>query len=95
LIAVRAAHPPQSRHSSTIGRRAALTRWGVSDNINTARDLEGKFLIGHSGVFLQIREGKPRLAALSVDRSDDLEQARELIASREPVNREDLAAVPD
>src|SRR5438094_6266304 len=40
----------------------------VGDNINTARYLEGKFLIGHSGVFLQIREGKPRLAALSVDR---------------------------
>jgi 3-phenylpropionate/trans-cinnamate dioxygenase ferredoxin reductase subunit len=36
-----------------------------------------------------------RLAgALSVNRSDDLEEARRLIASREPVDREELARTP-
>jgi 3-phenylpropionate/trans-cinnamate dioxygenase ferredoxin reductase subunit len=36
-----------------------------------------------------------RLAgALSVNRSDDLELARKLIASREPVDKEELAALP-
>ena len=49
---------------------------------------DGKFTIYYL-------DGDRLAAALSVDRSDDLEQARELIASREPVNREDLAAVPD
>ena len=37
-------------------------------------------------------EGDRLVAALSVDRSDDLERARELIASRAPVDREELAA---
>jgi 3-phenylpropionate/trans-cinnamate dioxygenase ferredoxin reductase subunit len=37
-------------------------------------------------------DGDRLAAALTVGRSDDLEQARELIVSREPVNREQLAA---
>ncbi len=49
---------------------------------------EGKFTIYYL-------DGDRLAAALSVDRSDDLEQARELIASREPVDREALARVPD
>jgi 3-phenylpropionate/trans-cinnamate dioxygenase ferredoxin reductase component len=44
---------------------------------------EGKFTIYYL-------DGDRLAAALSVDRSDDLEQARELIASREPVNRDEL-----
>jgi 3-phenylpropionate/trans-cinnamate dioxygenase ferredoxin reductase component len=48
---------------------------------------EGKFTIYYL-------DGDRLAAALSVDRSDDLEQARELIASREPVDREALARVP-
>jgi 3-phenylpropionate/trans-cinnamate dioxygenase ferredoxin reductase subunit len=40
-------------------------------------------------------DGDRLAAALTVGRSDDLEQARELIASREPVDRDALAAVPD
>jgi 3-phenylpropionate/trans-cinnamate dioxygenase ferredoxin reductase subunit len=39
-------------------------------------------------------DGGRLAAALTVGRSDDLEQARELITSREPVDREALAAVP-
>ena len=38
-------------------------------------------------------DGERLAAALTVGRSDDLEQARELITSREPVDREALAAV--
>jgi 3-phenylpropionate/trans-cinnamate dioxygenase ferredoxin reductase subunit len=38
-------------------------------------------------------DGDRLAAALSVDRSDDLERARELITSREPVDREELARV--
>ena len=38
-------------------------------------------------------DGDRLAAALTVGRSDDLEQARELIASREPVDRAALAAV--
>lgn len=49
---------------------------------------EGKFTIYYL-------DGDRLAAALSVDRSDDLDRARELIASREPVDREDLARVPD
>jgi 3-phenylpropionate/trans-cinnamate dioxygenase ferredoxin reductase subunit len=49
---------------------------------------EGKFTIYYL-------DGDRLAAALSVDRSDDLERARDLIASREAVNREELAAVPD
>jgi 3-phenylpropionate/trans-cinnamate dioxygenase ferredoxin reductase subunit len=49
---------------------------------------EGKFTIWYL-------DGDRLAAALSVDRSDDLEQARELIASRAPVNRDELARVPD
>ena len=49
---------------------------------------EGKFTIYYL-------DGDRLAAALSVDRSDDLEQARELIASRDPVDREELARVPD
>jgi 3-phenylpropionate/trans-cinnamate dioxygenase ferredoxin reductase subunit len=49
---------------------------------------EGKFTVFYL-------DGDRLAAALSVDRSDDLEQARELIASREPVDREALARVPD
>ena len=37
-------------------------------------------------------DGDRLAAALAVDRSDDLERARELIKSREPVDREELAA---
>ena len=39
-------------------------------------------------------DGDRLAAALAVDRSDDLERARELIKSREPVDREELAEVP-
>ena len=39
-------------------------------------------------------DGDRLAAALTVGRSDDLEQARALIASREPVDREALKAVP-
>jgi 3-phenylpropionate/trans-cinnamate dioxygenase ferredoxin reductase subunit len=49
---------------------------------------EGKFTIYYL-------DGDRLAAALSVDRSDDLDQARDLITSRAPVNREELAAVPD
>jgi len=35
-----------------------------------------------------------RVGALSVNRSDDLEEARRLIASRKPVEKEALAARP-
>lgn len=49
---------------------------------------EGKFTIYYL-------DGDRLAAALSVDRSDDLEQARELIVSRDPVDREELARVPD
>jgi 3-phenylpropionate/trans-cinnamate dioxygenase ferredoxin reductase subunit len=45
---------------------------------------DGKFTVWYL-------DGDRLAAALSVDRSDDLERARELIASREPVNREELA----
>ena len=47
---------------------------------------EGKFTVWYL-------DGDRLTAALSVDRSDDLERARELIASREPVDREELATV--
>ena len=62
--------------------------YGWSEEIVRGSVDEGKFTIYYL-------DGDRLAAALSVDRSDDLEQARELIASREPVNREDLAAVPD
>ena len=39
-------------------------------------------------------DGDRLAAALTVGRSDDLEQARELIASREPVDRGALEQVP-
>jgi 3-phenylpropionate/trans-cinnamate dioxygenase ferredoxin reductase subunit len=39
-------------------------------------------------------DGDRLAAALSVDRSDDLDRARELIASREPVDRDELSRVP-
>jgi 3-phenylpropionate/trans-cinnamate dioxygenase ferredoxin reductase subunit len=35
-------------------------------------------------------DGDRLAAALSVDRGDDLDRARELIASREPVDRDEL-----
>jgi 3-phenylpropionate/trans-cinnamate dioxygenase ferredoxin reductase component len=47
---------------------------------------EGKFTIYYL-------DGDRLAAALSVDRSDDLEQARELITSREPVDREELKKI--
>jgi 3-phenylpropionate/trans-cinnamate dioxygenase ferredoxin reductase subunit len=46
---------------------------------------EGKFTVWYL-------DGDRLVAALSVDRSDDLDQARELIKSREPVDRAALAA---
>ena len=49
---------------------------------------DGKFTIYYL-------DGDRLAAALTVGRSDDLEQARELITSREPVDRDALAAVPD
>ena len=46
---------------------------------------EGKFTVWYL-------DGDRLAGALAVDRSDDLERARELIKSREPVDREELAA---
>jgi len=62
--------------------------YGWSEEIVRGSVDEGKFTIYYL-------DGDRLAAALSVDRSDDLEQARELITSREPVDRDALAAVPD
>ncbi|WP_028066167.1 NAD(P)/FAD-dependent oxidoreductase [Solirubrobacter soli] len=62
--------------------------YGWTEEIVRGSVDEGKFTVWYL-------DGDRLAAALSVDRSDDLERARELIASREPVDREELARVPD
>jgi 3-phenylpropionate/trans-cinnamate dioxygenase ferredoxin reductase subunit len=61
--------------------------YGWTEEIVRGSVHEGKFTIFYL-------DGDRLAAALSVDRSDDLEQARELIASRAPVDRVALASVP-
>jgi 3-phenylpropionate/trans-cinnamate dioxygenase ferredoxin reductase subunit len=61
--------------------------FGWSDEIVRGSIDEGKFTIWYL-------DGDRLAAALAVDRGDDLERARELIKSREPVDREELASVP-
>src|SRR5204862_1968819 len=53
-----------------------LTAGAIGDHLDTTRYLECELFIGHSNVFLQIREGKRRLSALSVDRHETGERER-------------------
>jgi 3-phenylpropionate/trans-cinnamate dioxygenase ferredoxin reductase subunit len=62
--------------------------YGWTEEIVRGSVDEGKFTVFYL-------DGDRLAAALSVDRSDDLERARELIVSREPVDRAELARVPD
>ena len=64
------------------GVRRARVQW-------TEEIVRGSVEDGEFTVFYL--DGDRLVAALTVGRSDDLEQARELIASREPVDREALA----
>jgi 3-phenylpropionate/trans-cinnamate dioxygenase ferredoxin reductase subunit len=59
--------------------------YGWSEEIVRGSIEDGEFTVYYL-------DGDRLAAALTVGRSDDLEQARELIASREPVDREQLAA---
>src|SRR5437773_2264151 len=61
----------------------ASAGWGISNNINTARNRKGKLPIGQSGVLLQVCEGEARLAALSVDRDERL-RLRRLVLAPDP-----------
>jgi 3-phenylpropionate/trans-cinnamate dioxygenase ferredoxin reductase subunit len=61
--------------------------FGWSEEIVRGSIDEAKFTIWYL-------DGDRLAAALAVDRGDDLERARELIKSREPVDREELASVP-
>src|SRR4051812_4461266 len=61
--------------------------YGWSEEIVRGSIDEGKFTVYYL-------DGDRLAAALRVDRSEDLEQARELITSRRPVDRAELAAVP-
>ena len=71
---------PTGRRWSTSGRP---TRWD-EEIVRGSLD-DGEFTVFYL-------DGDRLAAALTVGRSDDLEQARELIASREPVDREELAS---
>jgi 3-phenylpropionate/trans-cinnamate dioxygenase ferredoxin reductase subunit len=59
--------------------------YGWSEEIVRGSIEDGEFTVYYL-------DGDRLAAALTVGRSDDLEQARELIASREPVDREALKA---
>jgi 3-phenylpropionate/trans-cinnamate dioxygenase ferredoxin reductase subunit len=62
--------------------------YGWSEEIVRGSIDEGKFTIYYL-------DGDRLAAALTVGGADDLEQARELITSRRPVDRAELAAVPE
>jgi 3-phenylpropionate/trans-cinnamate dioxygenase ferredoxin reductase subunit len=75
-----------------------LSDWTWMEYVGPAYDWTEEILRGSvdEGKFtIYYLDGDRLAAALSVDRSDDLEQARELIVSRDPVDREELARVPD
>ena len=64
-------------------RRPGATTW--TEEIVRGSIEEGKFTVWYL-------DGDRLAGALAVDRSDDLERARELLKSREPVDRSELAA---
>ncbi|HEY6890364.1 MAG TPA: FAD-dependent oxidoreductase [Solirubrobacter sp.] len=73
-----------------------LADWSSMEYVGPAYEWTEELVRGSidDGAFtVYYLDGDRLVAALSVGRGDDLEQARELIASREPVNREALQQV--
>src|SRR6185503_11913052 len=78
IALVAALQPPAMRVSATsAARRRPRSGAGRGRNdIHTTRNLEREGLIGHTGVFLQIREGEARRAPLGVDRDQTADAER-------------------
>ena len=80
---MRAPWTPRSRQRDSQRRperRGALNlARGISNDINSPRNIEREFLIGQSGVFLQICKDERRFAALGVHRQEALDGERRRI----------------